>query len=131
MPPRVGRAQQVCSRLLVITLAVPGAAHAILTIPQPRSYVDTSPGSTDPGIKLPNFNNVRAVANAGCGGAANVPGGQDINKVETPRQAYRRGEVMRVEWKLTIPHPVDVIDTGIRVAIHYGPGDSFAQNVRR
>ena len=34
-----------------------------------------------------------------------------------------------MEWKLTIPHPADAEDSGVRIAIHYGAGDSFAQNI--
>ena len=34
-----------------------------------------------------------------------------------------------VQWKLTIPHPRDVLQTGVRVAVHYGVEDSFDKNI--
>jgi hypothetical protein len=32
---------------------------------------------------------------------------------------------------LTLVHPDDIEDTGVRIALHYGPGDSFADNILR
>lgn len=34
-----------------------------------------------------------------------------------------------MQWKLTIPHNSDRTDSGVRIAIHYGDGDSYAQNI--
>ena len=67
---------------------------------------------------------------AGCvrssGSTANADPG-----VSVPTVAYRPGEVMAVTWQLTIPHTADNRDTGVRIAMHYGPGDSFDRNVHR
>jgi len=92
--------------------------HAILVRPTPR------PNQVGTGNKLQPFGDARNVANRGCGGAANADPG-----VQIPKTAYRPGEVVAVEWQLTIPHPADVIDTGIRVALHYTPSDSFSSNI--
>ncbi|KAL1508369.1 hypothetical protein AB1Y20_004479 [Prymnesium parvum] len=104
--------------LLVSVLLVDGDAHAVLTAPRPRLVLP------DPGIKLEPFSDARNLANRGCGGKTNEDPG-----VQVPTVAYQPGKPVRIEWKLTIPHPADNLDTGIRVAIHYGPNDSFDKNI--
>lgn len=116
-----------CTRKLpkVLTLLLYGhqltakvAAHAIMTNPEPR------PNIVAPGVKLQPFNNARQLANSGCGGIPNADPG-----VQLPKLAFTPGARVQVDWQLTIPHPADVEDTGVRIAIHYGPGDSFEQNI--
>jgi len=36
-----------------------------------------------------------------------------------------------VNWTMTLPHALDVLDTGVRIALHYGtgPGQRFADNI--
>jgi len=111
-------ASRGASALGLLALVVPGAGHGILVTPAARS------NQVGTGVKLQPFGDARNVANRGCGSTANNDPG-----VQLPQVAYRPGEIMRVEWQLTIPHPADVMDTGIRVAIHYGPGDSFDRNI--
>ena len=41
------------------------------------------------------------------------------------------GVDISVAWTLEIAHPADVLDTGVRIAIHYSEDDSFASNVLR
>ena len=104
-------------------LTLAGAAsHAILYSPEPRSNIIRDVSS---GRKLQPLADARTIANAGCGGADNADPG-----VEIPTVAFRPGDTITVQWKLTIPHPADVLQNGIRIAVHYGPGDSFAENVR-
>ena len=90
-----------------------------MTQPAPRPNLDISPG-----IKLQPFADAKLKADAGCGGTANRDPG-----VQTPTIAYTPGASVTVEWKLTIPHPADAEDSGVRIALHYGAGDSFAQNI--
>jgi len=102
---------------LLPTLVV---GHAVLTSPAPRS----ASGMQGTGTKLPPFADAALLANGGCGGSANGDPG-----VQTPTVAFTPGAAVTVSWTLTIPHSADNIDSGIRVAVHYGPGDSFAQNI--
>ena len=95
------------------------SAHAIMTAPAPRPNLDVSPG-----VKLQPFANAKTIADAGCGGLQNNDPG-----VQTPAIAYTPGVPVQVSWQLTIPHPADVLDTGVRIAIHYSATDSFAQNI--
>ena len=97
------------------------ASHAILVAPTPRPGMELSPGP-----KLQPFNNARRTANSGCGGVDNNDPG-----VQTPTLAYTPGTPLIVQWEITIPHPTDVLDTGVRIAIHYDRGDSFdkAENI--
>jgi len=111
--------------VVVVSLLTPSAGHAVLITPTPRTnMVDLNGNVISPGTKLQPFGDARNQANRGCGGTNNLDPG-----VQRPKAVYRPGEVVRVEWQLTIPHPLDNIDTGFRVAIHYGPGDSFEQNI--
>ena len=34
-----------------------------------------------------------------------------------------------MQWTLTIPHPADNTNSGVRIAIHYDTGDSLEQNI--
>ena len=105
-------------RLALLCLAGGVDGHAILTAPTPR------PNQVGTGIKLQPFASAQQIANAGCGGVTNRDPG-----VQTPVQAYTPGAPIQVSWQLTIPHPADVLDSGVRVAIHYSATDSFAQNI--
>jgi len=93
--------------------------HAILTQPQAR------PGqATGVGTKLTPFANAKTIADSGCGGSINNDPG-----VQVPTQVFTPGATVTVSWQLTIPHPADAVNTGVRVAVHYGPTDSFASNI--
>lgn len=77
------------------------------------------------GIKLQPFTDAEKVANEGCGGAAAGDPGPSITKVQT----YGAGSLITVEWDVTIAHPADNTNTGIRIAVKYNDTDSFAQNI--
>ena len=96
------------------------AGHGILISPPAR------PNQDEPiGAKLQPFANAKTVADVGCGGTANSDPG-----VQRPTVAFTPGSTIEVDWQLTIPHPADVgTPSGVRIAIHYGPTDSFADNV--
>jgi len=103
--------------LLIASPIVRG--HAILSSPAPRPNLDASPG-----VKLQPFASAKTLADAGCGGTANSDPG-----VQRPTQAYTPGAQLAVSWQLTIPHPDDVLDSGVRIALHYDVGDSFSTNI--
>ena len=107
-------------RLVALFLSVLPAArpHAILTIPAGR------PQSNPQGVKLTPFDGARDVANRGCGASQGL-----ATSVIPPTQAFTMGTPIQVQWRLTIPHPADNLDTGIRISIHYGPDASFACNI--
>jgi len=96
------------------------AGHAILTSPSPRP----ASGMQGTGTKLQPFSSAALLASAGCGGSANGDPG-----VQTPTVAFASGSQITITWSLTIPHPADNLDSGIRVAVHYGASDSFGQNI--
>ena len=75
-------------------------------------------------MKIQPFADARLYVDNGCGSATNGDPG-----VQVPTIAYRPGEQITVDWTLTIPHPADNLDSGIRVAVHYGAGDSFDSNI--
>ena len=105
---------------IAATLVAGAAGHGIMTIPVAR------PDTSDPrGTKFTPFSDARNLANRGCGEADK--GG--LNTVQQPIQVYQRGAAIQVQWEHTIPHPADNRDTGVRIALHYGPGDSFECNV--
>lgn len=108
----------ICSVMMALFHGAQG--HAVMYSPQPRSNV--VPGVSS-GFKLQPFASAQTIANAGCGGVENRDPG-----VEIPKTVYRPGETISVQWKLTIPHPLDVLNTGIRISLYYSPDDSFAQN---
>jgi len=76
------------------------------------------------GNKLQPFPQAAAYADGGCGGINNGDPG-----VQVPTVAYQSGQEVTVTWDLTLPHPADNLDSGVRIAVHYGPGDSFDQNI--
>jgi len=106
--------------LLALLAALPtAAAHAILVSPPPRPNLDGPIGT-----KLQPFADAKLKADAGCGGTANQDPG-----VQIPQYAFTSGSTIEVDWQLTIPHPDDVLDSGIRIAIHYAAADSFTSNI--
>ena len=110
-------------RLALLAATLPAtAAHARLLVPPRRPH---SQGPA-PGIKLRPFREAEFLANSGCGGLDNHDPG-----VQRPRIAYMPGVDISVAWTLEIAHPADVLDTGVRIAIHYSEDDSFASNVLR
>ena len=96
------------------------ATHAVMRTPLPRP----ASGMQGTGTKLQPFASAQSFADAGCGGSGNGDPG-----VTTPTQAFTPGSQVTVTWELTIPHPADNLDSGIRIAVHYGAGDSFADNI--
>ncbi len=112
-----------CRRHLLLLLAYHARSttgHGVMYDPQPRNAV----GMQGTGAKLTPFGAALDLANNGCGGAANGDPG-----VGRPTIAYRTGQQITVRWELTIPHPVDNLDTGVRVAAHFRAGDSFDDNI--
>lgn len=107
--------------LLLLCSSFPATvfSHAVLTVPPPRPYV-----STPPGAKLTPFASAKTISDASCGGVPNKDPG-----VTKPTVAFAPGSAVTVSWQLTIPHNADNLDTGVRIAIHYGVGDSFTQNI--
>merc|ERR1719230_1102396 len=98
---------------MILTSVLVSEGHAILTSPTPR------PNQVGSGIKLQPFASAKIVADAGCGGIANQDPG-----VQIPQVAFLPGAAVPVSWQYTIPHPLDVADTGVRIALHSG-GNSF------
>jgi len=96
------------------------SAHAVMTAPAPRP----APGMNGFGTKLQPFTQAAAYADGGCGGVANGDPG-----VQVPTIAYQSGQQLTVTWDLTLPHADDNLDSGVRIAVHYGAGDSFDQNI--
>ena len=100
------------------------SGHAVLRDPTPRQgRID------DDGEKLSPFSAASDVANRGdggygCGGSSNNDPGQQL-----PTEAFQPGEKITVKWKVTITHPRDVEDSGVRIAIHYSNSDSFQDNI--
>ena len=77
--------------------------------------------------KLQPFANARALANAGCGGVENRDPG-----VQRPTQTFRPGDTVEVQWSLTIPHPDDNLNTGVRVVQQWwGEADRRGDRCRR
>mmetsp|Transcript_43046 Transcript_43046/g.113071 ORF Transcript_43046/g.113071 Transcript_43046/m.113071 type:complete len:408 (+) Transcript_43046:64-1287(+) len=133
-------------------------AHAVMVLPQPRSNIlvprqsdsiaptcnwpvqgATPPLCTD-GTKLGGFGNAGKVANRGCGGAANndpstqgwpaAPGTTNTaGRIPRPSTAYVAGASVDVSWAITVPHQRDILDGGVRIALHYSETDSFDCNV--
>ena len=96
-------------------------AHAVMKTPAPRQ----ASGMLGTGTKLQPFADAQLYADNGCGGAGNG----DPGLKQPPTIAYQSGAQVTVTWELTIPHPADNLDSGIRIAVHYGAGDSFSQNI--
>lgn len=72
------------------------------------------------------FSDARKVANLGCGGDLNHATGVTP---PTKTNVFKPGQFLHIKWKLTIPHNDDNRDTGIRVAVHFEPTDSFECNI--
>eukprot|EP00656_Telonema_subtile_P055575 TRINITY_DN864_c0_g1_i7.p1 TRINITY_DN864_c0_g1~~TRINITY_DN864_c0_g1_i7.p1 ORF type:complete len:308 (-),score=24.34 TRINITY_DN864_c0_g1_i7:67-990(-) len=104
--------------VLYVVLVDHASPHAILTTPQPRPNMRSAPGA-----KLTPFNSARTYA-IGCGGSRHRDPG-----VQVPVVADKPGSQIQVQWQLTIPHPSDNLNSGVRVAVHYGEGDSFESNI--
>jgi len=100
-------------------LACRTAGHGILVSPAPR--LGTSVGT---GNKLTGD-----AGSTNCGGAANGDTPYDPIKNQ-PKVAQKPGEFLVVTWDITIPHPNDNLNRGVRIALHYSDGDSFNSNVR-
>ena len=49
--------------------------------------------------------------------------------VTVPTEVFTPGQEIAVQWRMTISHPNDFEDTGVRIAVHYAPGDSFQENI--
>ena len=95
--------------------------HAVLLQPAPRA---SSFMRGDLPIKLKPFEEAASTANAGCGGA--------LNQEASPGQisaVYAPGSDVDVTWSIKIKHPTAYTNTGVRIAMHYGMEDSFAENV--
>ena len=113
-------------RLLALVASVD--AHGVLSDPPAREGAGQGFDPADQGVKLQPFGDARRIANEGCGG---TPNGGLANTVKQPTAAYTPGGTLLVKWKVTIPHDIDRLDTGVRLALHYSATDSFELNVRR
>mmetsp|Transcript_15161 Transcript_15161/g.25805 ORF Transcript_15161/g.25805 Transcript_15161/m.25805 type:complete len:374 (+) Transcript_15161:41-1162(+) len=109
--------------LLLLSSLSSVRAHTVLFGTGPNDD-PARPNQVGNGVKLTPFAAAGLTANSGCGGSLNNDPG-----VQRPTSAYRPGDILKVTWQLTIPHPADIIDTGIRVAMHFSPADSFGNNV--
>ena len=101
-------------------LACRTAGHGILRDPIPR--VGTANGN---GAKLTGTSK----GGVNCGGLDNGDPGYEAIRNQ-PKTAYRVGANVAVQWQLTIPHPLDNLNSGVRIALHFNDGDSFNNNVR-
>ena len=133
---------------LACTLLAPlVSGHAILldvtsggNVAYPRTGISGTQGTgaaiTGSGTKLQPFAEAKIYADeTKCGGATK----NDDPGVETPRVAFSPGDQLTVKWRMTIPHPIDYpLDapanaespgSGVRIAMHYGAGDSFDANI--
>jgi len=95
-----------------------------------------------PGVcpALTPFEDARTMANRGCGGPRNGDPG-----LRRPTAAFLPGQMITVRWRHgDVPYVVtgapdyrlvpsfrmsDLNDTGVRIAIHYAPDDSFSANI--
>jgi len=131
---------RLCARAMrlvcTLLLAPPVSGHAILmeiSGAYPRIGISgttgTGAGIGGSGTKLRPFTDAAMYADeTKCGGAGanNDPG------VQRPLQAFSPGDELTVTWKMTIAHPADYVDSpgsGVRIAMHYGAGDSFKENI--
>ena len=102
-------------------LACRTAGHGILVSPPPRL-----------GTTGPNNQGNKLTGDAGrtnCGGTANGDTPYALPK-NNPKVAQKPGDLMVIQWSVTIPHPADNLNRGVRIALHYSDGDSFNNNVR-
>ena len=100
-------------------LACRTAGHGILTSPTPRLGTANPPGNKLTGD----------AGNTNCGGTENGDTAYEAIKNQ-PKVALTPGQFLPVAWQITIPHPDDNLNRGVRIAIHYSGGDSFNNNVR-
>ena len=103
-------------------LACRTAGHGILVNPPPRL-----------GTLGPNNQGNKLTGDAGstnCGGAENGDPPPLASPKNDPKVAVTPGSNLFVSWSITIPHPEDNLNRGVRIALHYGDGDSFNNNVR-
>lgn len=115
----------------LLCLAASVSGHAILEAIGTNQYPQRpgiSGGTAGVGTKLTPFAQAASIANNGCGGPLNSDPG-----VQQPTLAFSPGDSIQLSWKMTIPHPADAAatpqGTGVRIAVHYTPGDSFQQNI--
>jgi hypothetical protein len=100
------------------------AGHGILVIPRVR----TGQGN-GVGIKVRGtLAEAVTKANLGCG-AEWTPAANGDPGPGPPVANYLPGGSINVAWDVTIPHPADNLNFGIRVAVKYTDADSFAQNI--
>ena len=100
-------------------LACRTAGHGILVSPPPRLGTNIGYGNKLTGD----------AANTNCGGTEN--GDTPYNAIKNwPKVSIKPGDPVVVSWSITIPHPADNLNRGVRIALHYGDGDSFNNNVR-
>ena len=113
---------------LLFCLAATVSGHAIFEAIGNNQYPQRpgiSGGTAGVGIKRTPFADAASIANNGCGGPLNSDPG-----VQQPTLAFQTGDQITLSWKMTIPHPNDHLattdGTGVRIAVHYTPGDSFS-----
>jgi len=95
------------------------AGHGLLRSPIPRAGT-----AVPPGAKLTRG----SARDANCGGTDNGdPGYTALGN--QPKTAFQPGANIAVLWELTIPHPEDNLNNGVRIAIHFNDGDSFNNNI--
>ena len=138
MRGRTGR-KMIMRPVLVLSAVIGAAGHAIMTAPLPREGSGGSPATVQADIiSLEGADNARNVAGNGCRGNNGVPTNgwtsfqppiQPGQNSPLPLQVYEPGQPLDIEWNVIVPHPDDTLETGVRVAIHYGDRDSFNDNV--
>ena len=96
--------------------------HAILIDPPARTGM-----SVGVGAKLQPIG-AAATFLATCGVTGNC-GGSDVGGPAAVTKVYKSGAAITVRWTNTIPHDVDRLTAGVRVAVHFAAGDTYTQNV--
>ena len=110
--------------LAVVLFSVGARGHAVLRDPTPRQGEINGIGP-----KLSPFSDAPEVANRldggdGCGASANNDPGRQF-----PTEAFKPGDKIKVKWEMTLAHPGDEEDSGVRIAIHYSNSDSYQDNI--
>lgn len=100
------------------------AGHGILVIPRVRNGQGNGVGIKVRGTLAEAITK----ANLGCG-AEWTPAANGDPGPGPPVANFLPGGSINVAWDVTIPHPADNTDFGIRVAVKYTDADSFAQNI--
>ncbi len=103
------------ANLAALLLLARAHAHGFLTSPPPR----TVPVGVGP--KFTPFADARNQAAASCG--------ENYPTLTRPTEAYLPGAAILLQWDMPVPHPLDNLNTGVRIAVHYANSDSFDQNV--